>query len=496
MAITSSTLHPRPYLETQSEMLSNRASRYLALSATEHLMSHPEYRLAKEKKRELLSSKNFYRDLEALFQKHSTSYLEKAAFHMLVIPFCQKLAPPLFRRTTDKITTAALSICKQGAPFPSQVMSQKLHHLSSYFSVLHSALQRAAHTKMMTGDLEKQITEELEKAQSLHHSSPQLYAKSIERAIHSVTCSLEETLLGELQERHALIRYPGQLAITSTFFFLKLGLVPWVSLGKLCLSQKLKNVAGKNVSSIQLSPELASPLISFADHLLLALFKNIQHYKDHSTIPPIDMDKEVLRKCIKQQIVLLSLCSSFSETQLRSAMEDSRWKQLVDQILDNYVLDGLVKSIVEQLSIAWQTVTEEGLIEEELYQLFLALNEELIYGETSKADLDQLNKTVDTISLYLTKESVHTTLSGIEQRLDKSLDPLCRWKEVKPFVIKTLSSWTGLEEPIKIALAARLIPLVTDISNRAFDYIVDFWKIPYNLRYGLLHYQLLLPRFI
>lgn len=483
-------------LELQSSILGERASRWIALAASEFILDTSLTQSVKERC-EWLGSPSFYQHLNTRLNEHSLSTMQNFFLHRAILPFCEQIAPAVVQKTAEKAISTIVESAKPDAPFPQQLVTEKLGGISTYFTVLHSALQRASRATLVTGNIDEEIAKEMEKAQSSRYTTEALYEKILSKTISFCIRCTKEALLERLAKLPSYLYYPGKLAIESSFHGLDATITPilwWY--GRSWVKEKVSRASSSDlrdwVEPEMLAHPLIAPFIHFITRVLDANIQNIKIYKDPARGPATGVDHQVWKQFLRQQILMLSLCSSSSMDQLRSSLESSHLQRLLGEIQDRFALDEVTKSVDGILGIIWQTMTEERVLERELHKLLADINGGFIRERPDKTAVPDLKDSYRSLSEFLITTKVRGTLNKVESAIDNGIGFLYSgWPAAKEALVGRTVNWLGM--PIKKAIADKAIPLGMSVSRQAMEKIANFWSTSYNLRYGILHYQVLLP---
>jgi hypothetical protein len=241
-----------------------------------------------------------------------------------------------------------------------------------------------------------------------------------------------------------------------------------------------------------LANPLVAPFFRFAERLLEKFRLNLHRYPDPTRAPSIGIDRNALKQLIKQQILLLNLSSCSSQEELRKCLEDDSYlKQFLGAIQDRFALDEIATSVSGTISILWESITREGLLKEELEELVISLNEGFVEYRPDRNAFPDLKNKFREIREHLITSNIHRKLHQAEKTLDKGLGIFSGWPAAKDAITEKVTDWLGLKQPIKSELEERLVPMGMSAASQAMEKIVNFWTLPYNVRYGLINYQML-----
>jgi hypothetical protein len=198
-----------------------------------------------------------------------------------------------------------------------------------------------------------------------------------------------------------------------------------------------------------------------------------------------------MKQFLKQQMLLLGMCPPASQDELRKSLQNPYWKQLFDAMQNTSAPDEIAKSIDGMIGIIWETVTQDHLLENEIARLLDDLNAGFVSSHPDKTALVNLKRSIRDMREYLISSRVHTALEKAERTFDKTLAIFPSLPPIKDSLVNRIAGWLG--QPIKTAIADRVVPMGMSVSRQAMEKIDNFWTTSYNLRYGILHHQVLLP---
>src|SRR5579885_1095397 len=185
-------------LTLQSQILGERASKWLALAAVEFIIDDSLTASAKERC-EWLRSSDFFKKIEERLKGHSLGRLQNFLLHKAVLPFCEKIAPSAFQKTAEKTVETFLASVKHKTPFPKDVVTQRLGGMNTYFEMLRSAMQRASTNSIVIGSVDEEIGKELEKAQAKKYTTEALYERVLGKIISFCIDSTKKAFLERLE---------------------------------------------------------------------------------------------------------------------------------------------------------------------------------------------------------------------------------------------------------------------------------------------------------
>ncbi len=470
-------------------LLGDRGARWLALQAVGQL-SPPVSAL----KLPLLSSPHFFRDLQQYLHKSPPSFFQNIALKKIILPFCEKYAPAIIEKSVDKIRKAFIETLKIRTFSKETFAARKLSNLFQYFTVLYGALERVSVENIITGTLEEHIEKELEVAQSSTCSTDILYTQLALKGIYVVLQSIEELLHSYVKKYSATIQLPAKMLIRQVMVGIR-SYVPFlffVLRSRICLELKKQS---QNGLTTRLAKHIHHPLIcAFVDsfnHILHTFFLKLSSYKDFSQVTSLGVEKTFLKHCLQQQILMLKLCANTSQRDLRMALKESTLQQALNELQNRYALPELEKLVDGLLSIFLEALKQKGFVEELFERLALSLNEGFMDSTPNYEALPQLQETIKKITSYLISHQLHQRVRQAEALIDRKFSLMNSWPNKKKALSQILTRWLG--GSVHSAIDQRGVPLTLKMLEKGGAELEKFWSLPYNLRYGILHYVILLP---
>jgi len=480
----------------KSAILAERGSRWLALAACEFVAD--SFSVDERERARLVASANFYTELRPLLKTETLPFTQRFIITYIVLPFCQNFAPSAIRKTAAVGFGQLFGATRPDTPFPVHAVNVKMGDVTTYFDVLASAMKRTAEIPVITKPLREHIADQLEHAQSSHYSTVDLYALAMAKGInYGIECA-EQDLLDKLEAKPAHVRFLGTIAVKAGFMWVQAGLAPSLWIARRWLASKLKETPAEGAKNIIpsvdaqfLSHPIVSPFIRFADRVCDRFLDHLRYYGTPDKAPPSGVDLEILKGVLRQQILLLSLCGCMSQDQLKKGLEDTYLKRLLEEIQERFALDEISASVTGLLSIFWETVTERNFLKQEIGVLLSELNDGFVSDQRDVNALTNLAHRVEDISSYMMTENVHGKLDQTERTIDKHVGFFYSgWKRQKKVITGNIAEWLG--QPIKEAIADRVIPFGIEQSDKALEMIGRFWAYDYNVKYGT-HYLVLAP---
>lgn len=477
-------------LSYQTALLGSSVSKWMALMAFEGLLPDGQS-LSNNEKTEILSTNDFFRQFPPLFEQKRLTFFNRVWFNHFVLPYCQTIAPEIIKNLVQKGIRDITTFTRPGAPFPRDLVTSKLQELSQYFSILHSALTRVAHATVISGSLTDHVSEELEKTQAKRCSTQRLYTTLLSRGIDLFLDYSEEVKLNHIKNNSWHQKILPYIWIKSTFFYLRLGKRPavWLTRAKLNKPVQMHQEHIKKMSEV--GQALAKPFLVFANTVLLAFFNKIQAHHDLDLLSSAGIPSEPLKTLAKQQIQLLDTATSSSPEKLRQNLASSPFQTVQNTVLDNFVLDRVARQVNGIASVGWDALTEPHLVQDELYNLVYSLNRVFVdcYKEPGVPFTD-LQDTHRLVRTHIVAKKIENNLNKIEDALENRLGRWKNWSSAKNYFSEKAKAWLGV--PLKEHVHESVMTLASKISEVSMEKMLEFWQLPFNMRYAP-HYMFLLP---
>ncbi len=459
-ALSSPTSFSPQTLEGQSRLLAYHLSGYITCRVLSSIASIPK--LSDNEVRKLCLDHKF----APLLSKQGGIW--NTVSKSVVLPLLEKHLPTLIENRLLQVNDAAGVIVS----FPKEHFHEGLKDMIGFYDDLEQACGQVARKPVLSTTVDLSIVEALERmAQNRGQGEDELLSLSTEKI-------LQKVFSAEVLDRTpGILQGPMSLVLRCIEWSVGFFVVPILRFFLPSLLPQNPLQGDQNLDRLAIAGKIS------ACRFLKELKRGYEMRTPSS--PRIRLDRELFKEFLKKEIIVLKLSECRTQNDLDGVLTKDTVQKALDWISDQYVLDEVVKTIEEIVTAAWAVAKRPILRQRELLHLYKTMNDAFINPEKLLAQTDDIDQALEDLIGSVVKKKLHLVFRTGEKNIDWFFSNVRSWHEWKSWLLGHAHRFLGgTVEDLTLKHVAPIVPKVQKLMR---EKLVNFWRKPYSLRFGLVH---------